>query len=283
MTENIPLKSQDTDNAAWDYCQIHVKLIDDGRGYTGFSGPGNKLMWFRFVARRTTPAGDYIVAQSPKTPLANMPNATLTPDSSNSGHRNVLDTLLQDLQRRGWKLQPSNYGDWWARRLRKPASKVPLRSQLRTWLTPITILILLVPLLWLFVYYARSPFRNGVSDYIELPIIHTTSQSYRVGKILPINLATRRIDPIYHQLPEGIRATSQDDLGTIVWVNCKLNARLDNMYNNCELSIIDYVQQTKTDVHRFIGTQKGPPHAIDILKYRDEAKMVDYILNLPAQ
>jgi len=292
MITDIPQQPLDTDrtdtghtnkdNIEWDYCQIQYQLIDDGRGYTAHNGPSNKLIWFRFVARADGPRGKYIAAQAPKTPLPNMMGTTWSPDQHNIGYQNMLHTLVETLQQDGWELMPGTHGAWWSKRLQRPASaRTHKRWQIRKWLQPIAMFLAFFALGCFSIYYLNTPFRNGVSQFISLPVTDTPAEPYRAGKILPVNLNTGRLDPIYHQLPETIRAANSNQVSTLVWIDCKLNANWRNTHNNCELSVIDYTQQTKLAVHEFPGTQKGKPNGTDILQYRDEAKMVEYILNLP--
>lgn len=135
MTANILQQPLEIDNVEineteWDYCQIEYQLINDGRGYTQHSGPGNKLVWFRFIARASGPAGKYIAARSPKTPLPNMMGTTWSPDQRNGGHQNVLHTFVETLQRDGWELQRGTNGAWWSKQLKRPTSKAKAQNSL---------------------------------------------------------------------------------------------------------------------------------------------------------
>ena len=137
-----------TQAAEWDYCTVDVQLVDDGRGFSEAAGPGLKTMWFRFVARADGANGPYLADSTVKIPLANMPGATLAPDRNNNGHRSALERFVETLQEAGWELMPDGSGDWWQRRLRRPAAErqVQPRWNVRD---VVLIALLVLALLWI--------------------------------------------------------------------------------------------------------------------------------------
>ncbi|MFQ5400997.1 MAG: hypothetical protein ACE5E7_15540 [Anaerolineae bacterium] len=105
------------ETAEWDYCQIEVLVVDDGRDP---ARAGNKLMWVQFLARAAGPNGSYIAGKSSKVPLANILGSTFAPQQSNIGHDSILRILLHALQKEGWELLRFRGNEWWERRLRRP-------------------------------------------------------------------------------------------------------------------------------------------------------------------
>ncbi|MCP5098593.1 MAG: hypothetical protein GY943_23835 [Chloroflexi bacterium] len=104
--------------AAWDYCTIQLKIINDGRDP---SYAGQKLMWLQFSAQANGGNGRYLAGESTKLPIMDMVGATYTPDKNNVGHKNILDNLLQKLERDGWKRQSFKGTNWWERKMKRPS------------------------------------------------------------------------------------------------------------------------------------------------------------------
>ncbi len=274
---------------SWDYCQIDVQIVDDGRSFAR-GGPGNKLMWFCFLARAAGPNGDYIASRTDKVPLANMLGATLSPDATNIGHQNVLQTFLEKLQAEGWVLESQKGGEWWERRLRRPASANKLRRwKLTDLLLIVAAIVALIWLGWLAFGLFTSPFPRGVAAYLDQPITVSTNAPYRVGKILPVNVDTRQIDPIYDQLPAALQARNPDEVGTVIRIDCDVDANWRRSTSDCMLSVIDFDKLTAVGQSTIVGTAVGPPASQSSsyndggqFELRDTEAILAYITNLPA-
>ncbi|MCP4427885.1 MAG: hypothetical protein GY803_25660 [Chloroflexi bacterium] len=101
----------------WDYCRIEIQLRHKGEDD---SRSGVKQVWLAFIARASGPHQRYL-AGDVEIPLANVIGAPFTAQKSNIGHVNIHQNLLLKLQVDGWELLPGKGGDWWEKRLRRPA------------------------------------------------------------------------------------------------------------------------------------------------------------------
>lgn len=106
-------------NEAWDYCQIKFQLRYRGEDFTR-AGP--KQMWLVFQAHAAGPKKNYLASESTGIPIgANIIGASFVPDKKISGHVNIHQNLIEDLEKDGWELLPEKGSAWWERRLRRPA------------------------------------------------------------------------------------------------------------------------------------------------------------------
>lgn len=66
------------------------------------------------------------------------------------------------------------------------------------------------------------------------------------GKILVVNLVTRTVDALFHDLPSDRRANTPEEVGVVVWMNCyTLNTfhytgLFGALQEECEVAIIDW-------------------------------------------
>jgi hypothetical protein len=102
----------------WDYCQINMQILDDGRDP---GRGGNKLMWLQFFAQASGPHRSYTAGKSTRIPVASIPGATYAPQQGNDGHRAILQNLLDALEVDDWEQTAYKGGPWWEVRLRRPA------------------------------------------------------------------------------------------------------------------------------------------------------------------
>lgn len=284
-------KEQATNHKIWEYCQIDVQVQDDGRDPTR---AGHRMMWFQFQARVSNPTKNYIAKKSTRVPMANMLGAAAyAPQKNNPGHENILNLLLHSLEQDGWELLPEISGEWWQRRLRRAVSPSQrLSFPYKEWFVAGLALILGTVLFWqVFTYYWTTPFPAGVRQFTELNLIDDAGPPYRTGKLLIINLTNGHIDPLQEQLPANLQATTKDEIGTLVWLDCHIDGHFRWTESDCELTVIDFDQLKKLDVVYFEGNLRGDPvnragefhdEALEI-RLRDTPSILSYILNLPAQ
>jgi hypothetical protein len=99
----------------------------------------------------------------------------------------------------------------------------------------------------------QDPFKDHVREYSTVSGLKNSvrtsphrTQAYLKGKIITVNKKENRIDDIYFKLPEELRATKPEDVGTIVWldwgedrVGFYLGSHGDATVNTCHVTIID--------------------------------------------
>jgi hypothetical protein len=65
-----------------------------------------------------------------------------------------------------------------------------------------------------------DPFKAHFSEYTTVSSLKPNrAQAYLKGKIIAVNKKEKKIDDIYFKLPEELRATKPENVGTIVWLD----------------------------------------------------------------
>lgn len=115
-----------------------------------------------------------------------------------------------------------------------------------------------------------GPFMNHVKEYSTISGLKNSvrtsphrMQAYLKGKIITVNKENNRIDNIYFDLPEELRAAKPEDVGTIIWLKWgenKVGSYTDGedaIVNNCHVTIIDKSISAIVDERNFRGSD--PP------------------------
>ena len=96
----------------WEFCQIKLQVVHDGRGHAAYSGaPPN--YWFQFVARVETEKGSYSVEKSEKIPFPSIVLFAPEPKPVQNQHQNFLDLLIRKLEEDGWQPLGQQGDSWW--------------------------------------------------------------------------------------------------------------------------------------------------------------------------
>jgi hypothetical protein len=171
------------------------------------------------------------------------------------------------------------------------------------------ILILSLPATGLIIYSINNaiylgPFKDHVREYVTVSGLknparsspHRT-QAYLKGKIIPVNKTENKIDDIYYSLPEGLRATKPEDVGTIVWLDwgedkvghyCSeyipgcFSSDDPAIVNTCDVTIIDKSIPAIVVERNFRGSD--PPQKTKgggASGSMPTEEIVDYLQNLP--
>jgi hypothetical protein len=141
-----------------------------------------------------------------------------------------------------------------------------------------------------------GPFNNYVSEYSSIsgfknPVKgdRSSTKPYIKGKVITINKQENRIDSIYYDLPEDLRATKPDEVGTIAWLEWgedKIGTYTDGddaIVITCQVTVIDKSIPRIVSKTNFEGIE--PPR----VKRSSESgtgpiptqKIVDYLRDLP--
>jgi hypothetical protein len=103
------------------------------------------------------------------------------------------------------------------------------------------------------------------------------------GKILVVNLVTRAVDELFHELPSDRRANVPEEVGVVVWMDCDTNTFHYTepavwVQEHCEVSMIDWSARLIRYQTEFAGA--SPPDTIPVDKrgfpdYPDQDSNVD--------
>ena len=108
----------------WEYCQIEVRVVHDGRGHSAYSGaPPN--YWLKFIANARTNHGNFVAGVSEKIPIPSTVFIVNDPKPIKNQHQNFLDMLLAQLKQEGWEVTGRNPSRWWDIQLQRPAQPKP--------------------------------------------------------------------------------------------------------------------------------------------------------------
>lgn len=84
----------------------------------------------------------------------------------------------------------------------------------------------------------QNPPASSWGQEITTPKLH--------GKILVVNLVTRTVDELFHELPSDHRANVAEEVGVVVWMNCytlntvHYSGPLTALQEQCEVTMIDW-------------------------------------------
>lgn len=103
----------------WDYCHIKYQIRHKGEDLTQAD---MKRVWLVFQGIAMGQHQNYIAGESTEIPIAaNVMGVSFSPQQHNPSHREIHQNLIHQLQADGWELTSEKGGDWWERRLRRPA------------------------------------------------------------------------------------------------------------------------------------------------------------------
>lgn len=139
----------------------------------------------------------------------------------------------------------------------------------------------------------RQSFSNFVGNFYSIPNLRSSisGQGYIKGKVVVLDRKNRMIDLINDSLPSELRASTPDEVGTVVWLDWEEEFRFHYDYGggiygnayryNCKATIIDRSIPAKVGARSFIGSE--PPRQHVISTYYGEShygsKPFDEILN----
>ena len=98
---------------------------------------------------------------------------------------------------------------------------------------------------------------------IDIPDLATSFSPYIVGKVLPIDVSERKVDLIYYRLPRHMRASTPDEVQTVIWLGWhdSLVGRYDDGQPGyqifCFVQIIDVAQGSIVAQRNYVGSR--PP------------------------
>jgi hypothetical protein len=150
-----------------------------------------------------------------------------------------------------------------------------------------------------------EPFKNHIREYSIVSGLKNPARTsphrtkaYLKGKIIPVNRMESRIDDIYFSLPEGLRATKPEDVGTIVWLDWEkdtvghycpeglggcFSSDDPAIVNTCDVTIIDKSIPAIVVERNFRGSdppekkEKGGSGSGSM----PTKEIIDYLKNLP--
>jgi hypothetical protein len=140
----------------------------------------------------------------------------------------------------------------------------------------------------------ENPLRSikaRMDEYTNISGLHQGSDgAYITGKVLAVDRSRNTTDDLYFQLPNDLRATIPEEVGTVIWVEC--GSRVVGTYTDggkahqitCELTIIDMANTTIVGVKSFTG---GPPPGSkrsgtgNEVGSRPTKEMAEYIMTFP--
>lgn len=135
--------------------------------------------------------------------------------------------------------------------------------------------------------YAAQPsplaeFDSYVATYLAVSD-RQSGDIYIRGKVIPMDVVEQHPDAaFYDKLPETLRATTPEEVGTVVRLDCTnltryfCNRRLNPVQYRCEVTLVDMAIPAIVGEARFEGPG-GPLGYVDTL-YEDA---IDYLLSLP--
>jgi len=127
------------------------------------------------------------------------------------------------------------------------------KRKLRLWQTALVIgtpIALLVGFAVGYYQYRESrlaPFKPYLSEYLSFTSAQQ-GEPYVRGKVITVDTRRKAVDHLYFDLPQELRATRPDEVGTVVWVECTsvttVVRRTGGSTNNtvdyrCEVTVID--------------------------------------------
>lgn len=144
--------------------------------------------------------------------------------------------------------------------------------------------------------FQLQPFKDRVSEYATVPGLKNRTKSNRYptkpyikGKIILIDKSHNKISNIYYELPEELRATKPEEVGTIVWLKCgrdKVGSYTDGedaTVITCQVTVIDKSIPIIVNKTKFKGSE--PPQVkergVSGSGEMPTKDIVDYLRSLP--
>jgi hypothetical protein len=87
-------------------------------------------------------------------------------------------------------------------------------------LTPILAVVIFAVVRYLILQSELDPFKSHLAEYLSAAEVQQ-GEAYIHGKIIPVNVRNQTVDySFYYELPEELRASSPEEVGTVVWLDC---------------------------------------------------------------
>jgi hypothetical protein len=129
-----------------------------------------------------------------------------------------------------------------------------------------------------------GPFKPYLSEYLSFSATQQ-GEPYIRGKVITVDTRRQAVDHLYFDLPQELRATQPEEVGTVVWVHCTsvttVVRRVGGSTNNtvdyrCEVSVIDKAAAVIVGQRRFEDTS-GEQGYEQVLY----SPIADYLAGLP--
>jgi hypothetical protein len=127
---------------------------------------------------------------------------------------------------------------------------------------------------------------NKIIHHYSFPSSIKFSQGSIRGKILPINMNKMEIDQVYYDLPDQIRATNPNEVGTLAWLEWEA-IPVGQYYTGkgytykCTLWLVDNSNSVIIARNEFLGTD--PPEQKswrgDAYGMKPDYKVIAYLIN----
>ena len=107
-----------------------------------------------------------------------------------------------------------------------------------------------------------APFKPYLSEYLSFSATQQ-GEPYIRGKVITVDTRRKAVDHLYFDLPQELRATQPEEVGTVVWVECTsvttVVRRTGGSTNNtvdyrCEVTVIDKAASAIVGQKRFEDT-----------------------------
>ncbi|MEM7336461.1 MAG: hypothetical protein AAF490_30560 [Chloroflexota bacterium] len=101
----------------WEYCEIKLLVIHDGKGNDSGAPPN---FWFQFFASAQSANKSYVAGRSEKIPYPSHGLIAKDPKPIQSRDQNLLNMLFQELEQDGWESLGQKGASWWEHQFRRP-------------------------------------------------------------------------------------------------------------------------------------------------------------------
>jgi hypothetical protein len=144
--------------------------------------------------------------------------------------------------------------------------------------------------------------QTRLDDWLRKPASTGRESPYIRGKVVPVAHSEHRIScsidrELFAELPYELRATTPEEVGTIVWIDNRLEFFKNVQFQygitqaaytpHCTITIIDRARSVKLDSRTFRGidpdTASDGKDFYEVNGLRPYAAMRDYLVGLPRQ
>jgi len=165
------------------------------------------------------------------------------------------------------------------------------------------VLILVVAAWYIVPFLRKLPFSGYIPTYVMVAESAGTPESpYVRGKVIPIDVVGKQVDDLWFKIPDALRASNPQDVGTVLLINCTseiagyyfpedAKPSSSNTSNTigrrwmCATDLVDEGSHHVLDVQHFTGVE--PPNSIDGNQLFDVSgpkpygQMIFYLTGLP--
>jgi hypothetical protein len=138
-----------------------------------------------------------------------------------------------------------------------------------------------------------KPFESHLSEYLSFSAHQekSTDSGHISGKVITVDKVNRKFDDLYFSLPHNLRASTPDEVGTIVLIECteSIAGTYEDGKNghstNCAVRIIDKSKKVVFPESEFYGEEPPKTKSIhgDWYGARPLKEIVKFITALPRQ